>query len=76
MNEKIYQQEVNQSLAYRISVEDFNNWLVESNQMANFIREIRQWLTEDDTEHLYEIAIVYSVPVVMVKRFVPFALVF
>lgn len=69
MNEKIYRQEVNQCLAYRISVEDFNNWLVESNQMANFIREVRQWLAEDNTERLYEIAIVYSVPVVMVKRF-------
>lgn len=76
MIEKIYQREVNQCLAYKISVEDFNNWLVESNQMANFIREVRQWLAEGNTECLYEIAIVYGVPVIMVKRFVPFALVF
>lgn len=76
MNEKIYRQEINQCLDYRISVENFNNWLVESNQMADFIREIRQWLAEGNTERLYQIAIVYSVPVIMVKRFVPFALVF
>ena len=76
MNEKIYQQEINQCLDYRISVENFNNWLVESNQMDDFIREVRQWLAEGNTERLYEIAIVYCVPVIMVKRFVPFALVF
>ncbi len=66
--EAIYRQEVNRCFAYRISANDFNNWLsVDRRRTDEFIKRLRKWTEEEDYNTLYELAVDYSVPIIILK---------
>ncbi len=63
-NQKRYMEEINYSIDYRISVKDFKQWLRWNKHEETF----RKMLENKDLD-LYDIALDFSIPVIMVKFF-------
>ena len=65
-NRDIYFEEINHCISYKISLEEFNSWLDETGNRYSFEAAIKE--IEDDYDR-YDIAVNYSIPLSMVRRF-------
>lgn len=63
-NQRQYMEEINYDIEYKITVKDFTQWLTENKKEEVF----RKMLENKDLD-LYDIALDFSIPVIMVKYF-------
>lgn len=63
---QIYREDSNNE-EYRITKEDFRDWLKENNQKDSFIKDLKE--AKEDIISVYDIAIDYSISVELVKFF-------
>lgn len=61
-----YRNEINTNQEYKITYKDFIAWLKSNNAEKNFRQSLN---TIENEKDIYSIAVDYSIPVIMVKRF-------
>lgn len=62
-NEMTYKIEINTVDDYRISIKEFENWLIENETKKNFLKHCLNSVYYND----YDIAVDFSIPIILVK---------
>lgn len=63
-NQRQYMEEINYDIEYKITVKDFTQWLAENKK-----EEVFRKMLENKDLNVYDIALDFSIPVIMVKYF-------
>ncbi len=65
-NEITYRTEINTIEDYKITIVEFAKWLAKNKETEAFGKELNKI---EDVEDLYTVALLYSIPIIMVKWF-------